>query len=429
MPHRKFASVKKTMSRKGNQMKNYNYPWIPREEALKLLLERTRFQPRVELVPLDDALGRVTAKDILAINTLPTSAASNLDGIAFKFTDGFSGGVLETAKWREGVDYVFSNTGVGIPDGYDTVVPIEAVRFDNKGRLLLLGRPRPGQYVIPEGSTMRSGDLLVPAHYQLGPAQLGLLAAGGVMEVAVLEKPRVAILPTGNELVPAGCRPPRGKNVEFNGIMIKALVQMMGAEPRLYPITLDKLEDLTEVITDALNWADIVVLNGGSSKGTDDRAIEVLEQIGDMLVYEMAYGPGKHTTLAVAGTKPIVGSVGPTIGAEYAIEWYVLPLINQYYSLPTEKPRLLQVKLLNDINAPMAFDFYMRLIVEPRDGAYVARTTGTLVDQLMANALLHIPKDVKGYHASDTIEVELCGQLEGGKKKVVNQFNNLTPIA
>ena len=107
----------------------------------------------------------------------------------------------------------------------------------------------------------------------------------------------------------------------------------------------------------------------------------------------------------------------------------LLPTDNQYYSLPTEKPRLLQVKLLNDINAPMAFDFYMRLIVEPRDGAYVARTTGTLVDQLMANALLHIPKDVKGYHASDTIEVELRGPLEGGKKKVVNQFNNLTPIA
>jgi Molybdopterin biosynthesis enzyme len=407
-------------------MRDFNHPATSREEILRLLLERSEFQVRVESIPVRDALGRVTAAEIVALNTLPNSPSSQMDGIAIKSSnlgdrmgaESMNRDIVNpvTDTWVEGQDYVFSNTGVGIPDGYDTVVPIEAVEIDVGGRLSIGQKPVPGQNVTREGSMMQSGDVLVPAHFKLGPAQLGLLTAGGLVEATVLAKPRVAIIPTGNELVPAGSVPPRGKNVESNGAMIEAQVKMMGAEARLYPITLDNPEDISSVLNDALDWADIVILNGGSSKGTDDRALEVLAGIGEILVYQGDYGPGKHTTVTMAGTKPIVGTVGPTIGAEYAVEWFVLPLINQYLSIPTIPPARLQVKLLGDILAPMPFDFYMRLELRQIDGVYAARPipprSATLARQMMAHALLCIPKAIQRYDAGEMVEVELHCPLE-----------------
>lgn len=407
-------------------MKDFNHPWTSREDTLRLLLERSQFQPRVEMIPVRDSLGRITAREAMAQNTLPNSPASMLDGIAIKSANlsdelavkiaDLSAGIPGTESWQEGKDYVFCNTGVGIPDEFNTVVRIEDVEIDDDGRLRIMSKPQPGQNVRPEGSMMQSGKVLVPAYYQLGPGQLGLLTAGGITEVAVLEKPRVAIIPTGNELVPAGYKPPRGMNVEFNGTMIEAQVKTMGAEARLYPITHDDPQDIRNVLNDALDWADIVILNGGSSKGTDDKAMEVLASIGEILVYEVDYGPGKHTTVTMVGTKPIVGTVGPTIGAEYAVEWYVLPLINKYLSLPTIAPRRLQVKLLDEIPAPTPFDFYARLMVNRVNGTYVAKPTGSrnasLVSQMMSNAVLHIPKASQGFTAGEIVDVELRYPLE-----------------
>lgn len=405
-------------------MKNYNYPWTSREETLRRILERSQFEPRIEMIPVNEALNRITAQDALSVNTLPNAPTSMLDGIALRSSN-LDGGIPETENWQLGVDYVFSNTGVGIPEEFDTVVLIEDVNFDENGKLTISCIPEKGKNIRPVGDMMKTGDVLVLAYVHLRPAHLGLLTAGGVDKIAVLEKPKVAILPTGNELVTAGTQPPRGKNVEYNGMMIKAQVESMGAEAKLYPITRDNPEDLIKVIENALAWADIVILNGGSSKGSDDRAIEVLESIGEVLVYEVAYGPGKHTTMTIAGHKPIVGTVGPTIGAEYAVDWYVEPLINKYLHQPTVEPQHLKVKLLEEIKAPMPFDFYARMEVRPIKGGFAAKQIGKsapLAQQMMANAILHIPGEVHAYKAGEMIEVELKCPIEWIERKMNYEF-------
>ena len=395
-------------------MRKYQqHPSTSRQETLRLIMEYSQFQPRVEVVPVREALGRVTARDIQAENTLPNSPSSTMDGIAVKSAN--LNNIADISQWQEGIDYVFSNTGVGIPDEFDTVVLIENVEFDEAGRLRNLLNPQPGQNVRPVGTIMQTGEILVPAHYLLRPAQLGLLIAGGITEVAVLAKPRVAILPTGNELVPAGCTPPRGKNVESNGTMIEAYVKMMGGEPRLFPITRDDPDELFKIINAALDWADIVILNGGTSKGSDDRAIEVQETIGKILVYEVDYGPGKHTTMTVAGSKLIVGTVGPTIGAVYAVEWYVSPLINKYLSQPTAEPQRLKVTLAEEIVLPAPIDVYARMQVRRTGEAYEAirvNPAGPLAKQMMANAYMLIPGEVQRYKAGEVVEVTLRCPLE-----------------
>jgi molybdopterin molybdotransferase/putative molybdopterin biosynthesis protein len=115
------------------------HPRIPREETLRRILERSIFQPRVEIIPVREALGRVTALETRAENTLPNSPSSRLDGIAIKYAS-LKGSIDNTDHWRNGIEYVFCNTGVGIPDEYDTVIRIENVEFDEAGKLRILTR-------------------------------------------------------------------------------------------------------------------------------------------------------------------------------------------------------------------------------------------------------------------------------------------------
>ncbi|WP_308893724.1 molybdopterin molybdotransferase MoeA [Candidatus Desulfosporosinus nitrosoreducens] len=392
-------------------MKNFKHPKTSRQEALRLILDRSRFQSRVEILPVREALGRVTAQEVLAVNTLPNSPVSRMDGIAIKFAN-LSGELSNSCNWRYGADYVFCNTGVGIPGDFDTVILIEDVEIDETGELRILSIPQAGQYIRPAGEIMRAGDVLVPEYSCLSPLHLGLLSTGGADEIPVLSKPRVAVLPTGNELVPVGSKPPRGKTVESNGIMMEAQIKIMGGEPHLYPIIRDDPNELVKALRDALAWADMVILNGGSSKGTDDRALEVLETVGEILVYEMNSGPGKHTTLTIAGSKPIVGTVGPTIGAVYAMEWFVRPLICKYLFQPMIEPERLKVKLLDDIPAAMEFAW---LEVRQINGFYAAKQIGRLAPlsrQLQSNATLIMSKESKGYKAGEIAEVELrCADL------------------
>ncbi|HHX86589.1 MAG TPA: molybdopterin molybdotransferase MoeA [Firmicutes bacterium] len=394
---------------------------VGREGLIRLMLSRVSFNSQTEVVPLSNSLGRVTAKDIFAQNTLPNSPASSMDGIAVRFDD-FQGNVPDTGTWCEGDQYLFSNTGVAIDGDYDTVILIEDVQFDSEGRLTVLAPPKEkGQNIIHCGRIMKQGDLLIPAHFFLGPGQLGLLASGGISMVPVITRPKVAIIPTGNELVPPGVPLPKGKNVESNGVMINGFVECWGGEPLLYPITRDNPEQLYSVVKDALSKADIVVLNGGSSKGKDDYALQVLEKVGEVLVYEVDHGPGKHTSFTLADGKPVLGIVGPAGGAELTAEWYLHPLVNLYLHQSDRAPAKLEVKLLADACCHVDFDVYLRVIVEKHNGCFVATPVDGFKERLNvsmveANALLYLPGG-KPYKAGETVQVEMRQPVEWIKNR------------
>ena len=314
------------------------------------------------------------AADAYAVNTLPNRPVSQMDGIAYCYADYQTCGG-DCHDWQEGREYQFSNTGVAIPDGYDTVTLIEEVRFDAQQRLSILRAPQyQGCNIAPAGSRMQAGQLLVAAPTTLTPAQLGLLATGGVRQVAVYCRPRVAIIPTGDELVPADVPLQPGKNVECNSIVLGALVESWGGEAVVWPIIPDEVAYLTSVTEQALDSCDIVVFNAGSSKGRKDFAAEVLNRVGEVYVYEVGHGPGKHTSFTVAKNgKPLLGLVGPTGGAELTAEWYLRPLIDKYLHRPVVPPERLTVKLMEETKAHVPFDFFMPLTVyQDDDGGYCA---------------------------------------------------------
>ncbi|MGM0471092.1 MAG: molybdopterin molybdotransferase MoeA [Bacillota bacterium] len=382
-----------------------------REEMIELLRSKVEFERRTEMVRLEDVVGRVTAKEIYAKNTLPNQPTSALDGIAVRFSD-VVGGEVDTTQWELGQEYVFSNTGVAIPTDYDTVIPIERVDFTEDGKLQVEKFPSyRGEKVKSRGSMMEAGNLILPANYLINPSQLGVLAAGGIRELEVIAKPKVAIIPTGNELIPAGIPVPDGKNVETNSLVFSELVKKWGGQPLAYPIIDDDPEQLYDTLCQALSEAEIIVLNAGSSKGEDDYAVDILERVGEVITYQVAHGPAKPTNFTLADNKPILGLVGPPSGAKLTANWYLQPLIRSYLGQPKFKPQQIKARLTEGVSSPVDFDFYRQVIVTEKDGEHLARPLNRAKDSrinyaVKANGLLLIPGG-KEFKVGEVVTVEL----------------------
>ena len=244
---------------------------VTRPQALALMKEHWRFAPGSETVPLSESLGRVTAENLYAKNTLPVFRASCFDGVAVRSSD-FKDDKPDTSGWVKGRDFVRADTGDDFPDAFDAVVAIEDVILEGDGLRFADGfvfDPK-DETVDPAGTIVRGGALLVPAHTRLTPELTASLAMGGVYWVPVVRRMKVAYIPTGSELIPLGCTPQRGQNIEANGLLLKGLLGRWGAEVIAHPIVRDDAKELEAALDEALAWADMVLINGGSSRGEED---------------------------------------------------------------------------------------------------------------------------------------------------------------
>lgn len=187
---------------------------------------------------------------------------------------------------------------------------------------------------------MRAGQTIASRGTVITPAVAAEIAAGGHARVSVLARPTVAFIPTGNELVPYGEPLPMGKNYETNSLMIKGKIEAWGGRALVFGIVADNAELIVQTVRAACAQADIVVLNAGSSKGSDDWNIEVLDEIGTVLYHQTNHGPGHHSSGAMVEGVPVVGISGPPRGAGFTTDFYLRPLMQRYLGLPIEPPRV-----------------------------------------------------------------------------------------
>lgn len=388
---------------------------ISRAEALKLLFSRWKPVADIETVPLDDALDRVVAQDIFSNVNLPVYRESWADGIAVRSAD-FTNGIPDTSGWQKGTDYTQADTGDDFADAFDAVIKVEDISYDAGGRLTIAPHVKapPGNLVGAAGTMIKKGELLVKRNSRLQPVHLAVLATGGVDLAPVLAKPRVAFVPTGNELVPPGTKPERGQNIESNGAMITAMLQQWGAQPLYYPIVRDNLPDLGAALDDALAAADIVLICGGSSKGEEDYTVKILAEKGEVLQHGILIMPGRPVALAMVKGKPVINMPGPTLGAYNTMDWCVSVMVNKFLRQPAPVRRRVKVVLPADIKKPPGVEMLARFNLYRHDGQYQAAPV-TGMDSLPAimnsNALLTVPIGSKGYRQGEEVEVELlCGE-------------------
>lgn len=239
----------------------------PRAEALKEILEAARLSPEIELIPISDALGRITAEPVFANVSMPHYHASAMDGVAVNAEETYEAHEQKPLHLKKGEQFVYVDTGNAIPQQFNAVIMIENVQILDDETIEIIEPATPWQHIRPIGEDIVQEEMLFPQGHRLRPADLGALLAAQITEVQVAKKPLVTIIPTGNELVQVDSSLAAGKIIEFNGTVFANYIKEWGGNPVLKDIVRDEPENIKAALLDATETSDIVVINAGSSAG------------------------------------------------------------------------------------------------------------------------------------------------------------------
>ncbi|MGI6721342.1 MAG: molybdopterin molybdotransferase MoeA [Anaerovoracaceae bacterium] len=360
---------------------------ITKEEALARIRAAWHAEPQMETVSLQEANGRIAAEDHFAKYDLPVVRALGMDGIALNF-DLLEDGIPDTSGWKKGLEYERADTGDDFDDRYDTVLPIEwisregsGIRIEPKGGPGLGGgqggpRLRRGMNVRPCGSTIRKGDLLLRANTRISPLEIAALATGGHGSAKVIKKPVISFIPTGSELIPAGEVPGRGQNFDANSLMAGAMLQELGAEVLNFGILRDEKGSIGDILDEALAKSDIVLINGGSSKGEEDFNNHIIEERGRQLFHWVRAVPGRPMNASMIDGRLVINLAGPTLGAYYGIDWCVRELLSDWFGIKVRWGADTEVILDTDLHTPPMSMIVRLTVTRGEDGELHAAPGG-----------------------------------------------------
>lgn len=320
---------------------------LSRDEAVSNMLDALPpcfGKCKVEQISLEDAFNRVLAQDIAYATDIPNVLTCCMDSIALRWSDFEEcprGDIPDTSEWVRGVNWEFANTGVAMPAGFDTAIVIEHVEVsDDEQHISIKAAPSKQFAGTREAASQhRAGDVAARKGSLITPDVAAAIAGAGHSSVRVLAKPRVAFIPTGDELVPANLpfsnQAPnrfagRGKVYESNSLVVRGKVEKWGGLFVPFDIVPDEKDAIREAVQKACEVADIVVINAGSSKGSDDWSVEILEELGSIICHQTNHGPGHHSSYAIVDDTPIVGISGPSGGASFTLNFYLLPIMKRF---------------------------------------------------------------------------------------------------
>ncbi len=383
-----------------------------------------------ETIALDEAcLGRVLAEAVWARLSSPHYHASAMDGFAVRAeqTEGAAPNspVLLSCS-TDHLQAAYLDTGDPLPAWANAVIPIENVEaFENQNNIA--SNPRrpdyvriraavtPWSHVRPLGEDIVATQLVLPAGHSLRPVDLGALAASGWDQVIVTRRPRIAILPTGTELVKIGKPVKAGDIIEFNSLVLAAQVNDWGGLARRYPITIDNFQAIQERVRQAAEENDLVLLNAGSSAGSEDFSAGVVESLGRLLVHGVAVRPGHPVILGIieqdGKRTPIIGVPGYPVSAALTGEIFVQPLIDLWLGRQVVEPTHVQALLTRKITSPPGDDDFVRVVVGKVGGRLLAaplnRGAGVITSLVRADGLALLPRGVQGLPGGSPVDVRL----------------------
>ncbi|MBX7235146.1 MAG: molybdopterin molybdotransferase MoeA [Caldilineales bacterium] len=351
------------------------------------LAEHYRPISRPESVSTFDALDRVLAVAVFAPHDLPQFARSTVDGYAVRAQDAFGASsslpafldvVGEADMGRAATQAVargqaiLVHTGGMIPPGADAVVMIENTQKADERSIEVLAAPAVGENIIQVGEDVGEGEMILPAGHRLRPQDIGGLLALGITMASVARPPRVAILSTGDEVIPPDQTPGPGQVRDINSYTLKALTQRAGGEPVLFGIVPDQRPALQAAVRQAVATCDIVVLSAGSSVSYRDMSVDVIAGLGEpgILAHGISIRPGKPTIVAVAEGKAVFGLPGNPVSAMVLFDLFVAPAIR--LALGAEpfsgfEPQL-QARLARQISSAAGREDHIQVRLEEREG-------------------------------------------------------------
>ena len=377
-------------------------------------------------------MGRILAEPVWAKISSPHYHASAMDGYAIRADETF--GAMPTAplilEIPAQAQYV--DTGDPLPDWANAVVPIENVEtldlsdgltLDPRSgkKIRIRAASTPWKHVRTVGEDFMATQLVLPAGHILRPVDLGAMAASGHSFVLVTRLPEVAVLPTGTELVAIGEDIKKGDIIEFNSVVLAAQIKAWGGVPHRYPITSDNFKLICKRVQEAADQNDLVLLNAGSSAGSEDFSAAVVFSLGELLVHGIAVRPGHPVILGMIhrseasktpGKKvPIIGVPGYPVSAALTGEVFVQPLLSLWLGDQTISKKEITASLTRKITSPAGDDDYLRVIVgkvgERLLAAPISRGAGVISSMVRADGITIIPRTVQGMEAGTEVKVSL----------------------
>jgi len=402
------------------------------------LMDAITIKPRAESIFAEQAIGRVLWTDIISHTDIPSSNCSHMDGFVVKYNDisriSQHGPIKLRVVPRRKDDMkenqvlltgqtIRVSTGEVLPRLGDTVIPVEYTQLDAKNNSIIIQRvSAKGSFVSHKGSEIACKDLLLTKCHILRAQDLALIAMLGIRKLKIFKKPKVAIIPTGNELTEDIADIKRGKILNTNSKVISNLIEKLGGTPLDLGITPDNIHKIKNKIRLALSQSDIILTTGGSSVGLRDLVAESINYIGKpgILVHGIKLDRGRVTGLAALHSRPVIILPGPVQGAVNAFIVFAQPLIRFMLGLyPFNKP-FISAKLTEDWNARRKFqDFtkiiYVKLTLSESGEFHAKPITGETTDITVltgSNGFILVP--------------ERSTMLKRGQKVKVNIFPGLS---
>ena len=418
-----------------------NIPLEKAQEEYLSLLKNNGFTPKTELIPVFDACNRVTALPVYAHICAPHYAASAMDGIAVNARDTF-GATETTPVILKSGQYVIVDTGDPIPEHCDAVIMVEELVQNEDATITIHAAAAPWQHIRQIGEDICVGEMILPARTKVSPSAIGAMIAGGVLEIEVIRKPVVGIIPTGDEIVPPCIDPKPGDILEFNSSIFSAMLKEWGAEAVVYPIVPDKFEQIQEMTAKASDECDMVILNAGSSAGREDYSAKVIESLGEVLYHGIAIKPGKPAILGCRGAVPILGVPGYPVSGIIVIEELLKPLIDHWMKVPAEQKQYVKAVLTRPIVSGLKYKEFVRVrmgyVGDRLMASPLSRGSGVVTSFMKADGILEIPQGLEGYEAGEEVEIRLLCSLDklqntlvviGSHDPLLDELGNMLHVA
>jgi len=418
----------------------------PLHEALTKWLKKLYYEEAAkplsgEKIKVIDSLERVTSCAVTAKISSPFYHSSAMDGYAVRFTDTFGASERTPKRLELGEQAVYVDTGEPIPDGFNAVIMIEDVNIVRKQQSIvnsqqslvktsdqcpmtndqsanslqeyieIIASVTPWQHVRVIGDDIVATELILPENHRVRPVDLGAMLAGGHVDVMVRRKPKVVIIPTGTEIVEPGAALRKGDIIEYNSRILGGLVSEWGGEPVRFRIIPDSLEELKKAILDAHNKGDLIIINAGSSAGSEDFTAKAISELGEVILHGVSIKPGKPVILGWVKGKPVLGIPGYPVSAYITFSLFAKPLIYKWQGLEVEEPEILKAKISRQVASTPGQEEFLRVKVGKVGDNFIAtpvsRGAGVLMSLVRADGFVRIPAMSEGLGAGTEIDVEL----------------------
>lgn len=398
---------------------------IPAEEAAAIYRNAVLkvMHRETQMVKTEESLGRITASAVYARYCSPLYNAAAMDGIAVISAHTATASEVTPLVLKQGVDYQIVDTGDPVRMPYDAVIMAEDLLDAEEDSVKITASVPAWQHIRPVGEDIVAGEMLLAGNHKIRPIDIGVLLSGGIVEIEAIKKPKAGIIPTGTEIIEADQVPREGDIIESNSRMFAAMTESSGGIPRRYPPIPDDYEKIKHAVQKAVKENDIVIVNAGSSAGTEDYTVHILKELGEVLVHGVAIKPGKPVILSIVEGKPVIGLPGYPVSAYIDFENFVRPVMDLYSGEMNSSRNVMKAVLSKRLVSSLKHKEYVRVKVGKVDDRFVAsplaRGAGAAMSLVRADGFCIIEKNSEGYEAGETVSVELFRDIEEISNTVV----------